>query len=101
MNYFKQVRNLIKQEKLFSFIYIIGTGLSITMVMTLSIVYYIKIGNIYPETNRDRLLVTIIGIEKREGSMYAGQLSYHVIETCLKSLKTAQAVTAVTGGYGN
>lgn len=55
--YFKQAWNLLRQEKLFSAIHIIGTGLSITIVMVLSIVFYIKIANIYPETNRDRMLV--------------------------------------------
>ena len=40
LQYFKQAWNLIKQEKLFSSIYIIGTRLSITIVMVLSIVFY-------------------------------------------------------------
>ncbi|MDR1406928.1 MAG: ABC transporter permease, partial [Tannerella sp.] len=55
--YFRQAWNIIRQERLFSFIYIAGTGLSITVVMALSIVFYIKLANIYPETNRDRMLV--------------------------------------------
>ena len=35
--YFKQAWNLMRQEKLFSAIYIIGTGLAVSMVMALSI----------------------------------------------------------------
>jgi hypothetical protein len=37
LQYFKQAWNIIRQEKLFSSIYIVGTGLSITVVMVLSI----------------------------------------------------------------
>ncbi|MFA6876629.1 MAG: ABC transporter permease, partial [Parabacteroides sp.] len=55
--YFKQAWNLIRQEKLFSLIYILGTGLSVAMVMVLSIIFYVRIANVYPETNRSRTLV--------------------------------------------
>ncbi|MDR3217775.1 MAG: ABC transporter permease [Dysgonamonadaceae bacterium] len=98
--HFKQAWNLIKQEKLFSSIYIIGTGLSITIVMVLSIVFYIKIANIYPETNRDRMLIVDSGVEKfknDEGGWWSSSLSLSVIETCFQSLESAEAVTALFG----
>jgi putative ABC transport system permease protein len=38
-HYFKQAWNLLRQEKVFSSIYILGTGLSVTVVMALSIVF--------------------------------------------------------------
>lgn len=99
--YFKQAWNLIKQEKLFSSLYIIGTGLSITIVMVLSIVYYIKIANIYPETDRDRMLVIKSGIENSDkDGLSRGQLSLNVIETCFRSLQEAEAVSAVYTPYG-
>jgi putative ABC transport system permease protein len=100
--YFKQVRNLLRQEKLFSILYIVGTGLSITVVMVLSIVYYIRIANVYPETNRDRLLATSFIVEtyKNEGWDGSNSLSYPFIETCFRSLKSAEAVTAIhKAGY--
>ena len=100
IQYFKQAWNLIKQEKLFSTIYIIGTGLSITIVMVLSIVFYVKTANIYPETNRDRLLSVRNGAEYYEdGSMSSSSLAYSTIEKCFFSLKSAEAVTAVTSSY--
>ena len=37
--------------------YLIGTAVSITLAMTLFIIFYIKLGNIYPEENRDRMVV--------------------------------------------
>ncbi|MDR1331304.1 MAG: ABC transporter permease [Tannerella sp.] len=97
LQYFKQAWNIIRQEKLFSSIYIVGTGLSITVVMVLSIVFYIKIANIYPETNRDRLLVvkSALGKEAKTNSQYSSSLAYSVVETCFLSLESAEAVSAV------
>jgi putative ABC transport system permease protein len=98
LNYFKQAWNLMRQEKLFSAIYIVGTGLSIMVVMVLSIVFYIKIANIYPETNRNRMLIVGSGVEKsknNEDGWWSSNLSLNVIETCFQSLKSAEAVTAL------
>lgn len=41
--YLKQAWALIRQERLFSSVYIVGTGLAISLVMVLSIVFYVKI----------------------------------------------------------
>ena len=96
IQYFKQAWTLIRQEKLFSSIYIIGTGLSVTIVMIVSIVFYLKIANIYPETHRDRMLTVSMATEKSTKGGYnsSAMLSSHVVETCFKSLKSAEAVTA-------
>ena len=48
---------MLKQQPLFSCFYIVATGLAISMVMVLAVLYYIKIGDIYPETHRSRMLV--------------------------------------------
>jgi len=93
--YFKQAWNLLRQEKLFSSIYIAGTGLSIAVVMVLSIVYYIKIANVYPETNRDRLLIIDKGVAKSKNNMSSGYISYPIVDKYFYSLTSAEAVTAV------
>ncbi len=94
--YLKQALNLLKQEKLFSSIYILGTGLSIMVVMVLSIVFYVKIANIYPELNRSRVLCVKNAAEFYEnGGMSASQLAYSTVEKCFYSLKTAEAVTGI------
>jgi putative ABC transport system permease protein len=95
-HYFKQAWNLLRQEKLFSGIYILGTGLSITVVMVLSIVFYIKIANIYPETNRDRILVVQKASEINGDNWRNASLSYPLIETCFQTLNSAEAVTAIS-----
>lgn len=88
--YFKQAWQLLRQEKLFSSIYILGTGLSISMVMVLTIIYYVKIADIYPETNRSRMLILKNGQVKRpDGSSATSSLSLTMLQTCLADLKTA------------
>lgn len=94
--YFKQAWQLLRQEKLFSSIYILGTGLSISMVMVLTIIYYVKIADIYPETNRSRMLILKNGQVKRpDGSSATSSLSLTMLQTCLADLKTAEAVSIV------
>lgn len=101
--YLKQAWTLLRQEKLFSAIYIIGTGLSITMVMVLAIVYYVKIANVYPESNRDRLLSVKSGYEIKKDNAdgwYNSRLSLKTVDACFRSLQHAEAVTAIYEPYG-
>ena len=94
--YFKQAWNLIKQEKLFSSIYILGTALSIMIVMVLSIILYLKIANIYPETNRDRMLIVKSGtVTGKNKGVTSASLSLKLIETCLMPLKNAKAIAII------
>ena len=51
--YIKQAWTMMKQSKLFTSIYVAGTGLSIAFTMVLFIVYYVKFAPIYPEYIRD------------------------------------------------
>ena len=55
--YFRQAMQMLRQNKFFSIVYITGTGLAITMVMVLAILYYFRTGNITPESNRDRMMI--------------------------------------------
>ena len=45
---------MMREEKLFSGIYIVGTALAIAFTMVMAVVYYIKLAPIYPESNRAR-----------------------------------------------
>ena len=40
--YLKQAWTLIKQHRLFTGIYVVGTGLSIALTMTMFIIFYVK-----------------------------------------------------------
>lgn len=55
--YLKQAWEAMRQSPLFSSVYVVGTGLSIALTMTLFIIFYVKTAPIYPEYNRDRTLV--------------------------------------------
>ena len=55
--YLKQAWAMLRQNRLFSSIYVVGTGLSIALTMTVFIIFYVKTAPIYPEYNRDRTVV--------------------------------------------
>ena len=53
----RQAWTMMKQQKLFTSIYIAGTAISIAMAMTIFVVLYIKLGPLYPKENRDRMVI--------------------------------------------
>ena len=55
--YLKQAWTLLKQNRFFSAVYIIGTGLAISMVMVLAIVFHIRTANMEPEADRRRMVL--------------------------------------------
>ena len=54
MGYFKQALAMMREEKLYSAMYICGTALAIAFTMLIAEVYYIKTANIAPEVNRSK-----------------------------------------------
>ena len=98
MLYFKQAWQLIRQEPLFSLIYIVGTGLSISVVMTVVIVFYIRVADLYPETNRSRMLIVKCGEAKSAtddwSNSYDG-FSRRTVDACFSSLQEAETVCFV------
>lgn len=98
---FKQAWQLLRQNRLYSTVYILATGLSISMVMVLAILFYLKIANIYPETNRDRLLVVEWArTTNAKGDNGESRLSLDAVKQCVYSLQTAEATTAIYGMWG-
>lgn len=87
-SYFKQAWTLIKQNVLFTSIYVIGTGLSIALIMTIFIIFYVKFCPIYPEYNRNRTLVLkhMNSKVKENGSSTGSQIAYYVGKEMLKGL---------------
>ena len=53
----RQAWTMMKQHRLFTGMYLIGTAVSIALAMTLFIIFYIKLGPVYPEYNRHRMVV--------------------------------------------
>lgn len=97
-NYFRQAWTLVRQHKLFTGIYVVGTGLSITLVMTLFIIFYVKFGPVYPEYNRNRTLV-VKPIKrypkgKPENWSINGGVAYYVIDEMLTGLTHVELVAS-------
>ena len=95
---------MMKQNRLFTTIYVMGTGLSIALVMTLFIIFYVKFAPIYPEYNRNRTLVvstTQLTSKANAGNWSRNSgTSYWFTTQLLAELKHAEAVAAVLDTWG-
>ena len=65
--YVRQALHMMKEEKLFSGIYIAGTALAIAFTMVIAVVYYAKLADIEPEVNRSRTVYVTMNAYMREG----------------------------------
>lgn len=99
--YLKQAWELMKQNRLFSTLYIAGTGLAIAMTMIMAIVHYVKIAPVYPETNRMRTLYLTNSSFKdiQENGMVNWAFSLQAVREWFYPLKTVEAVTATYSSY--
>ena len=50
--YFRQVLAMMREEKLYSAMYIAGTALAVAFVMLIAEVYYVKVADMAPEVRR-------------------------------------------------
>ncbi|MBQ5662879.1 MAG: ABC transporter permease [Bacteroidaceae bacterium] len=77
--FFRQAWTMMKQQRLFTSIYIAGTAASIAMAMTIFVILYIKLGPLYPEENRDRMLIfteVVVADDEGRGSIFNPRLKY-------------------------
>ncbi len=94
--YFKQAWTLLRQERVFSLIYIVGTGLAASMIMALIVGMTILLTNIYPETHRDRLLIADYGrVLLEDGTQMFAGLSEKAIHTCFDGMEHVEAMAVV------
>lgn len=94
--YLTQVFTLLKQNRLFSMLYIVGTGLAIAMTVIVAVVYYVKLAPIYPEENRkNTLYLTHVSFKsEQESRTYQSALSYRALQEWIYPLKNVVAVSA-------
>lgn len=99
--YLKQAWQLMKQNRFFSAIYIIGTGLAISMVMVMAVVYHISTANIAPETNRDRMyyLDGAIYTYPDNGGSSSSSLGPQLLKETILEMKTPEAVAITTNPF--
>ena len=99
--YFKQALALFRQNRLFSTLYIAGTGLAIAMTVVMAVVYYVKLAPVYPEENRaNTLYLTNASFHSdKEKMTYQSGLSYQALQEWMYPLKNVVEVSAIVD-YG-
>ncbi|MDR2915166.1 MAG: ABC transporter permease [Tannerella sp.] len=100
--YFKQAVEMLKQNKFFSIISILGTALAIMMIMSIIISDEVKNISIAPENNRDRTLyLTYQSLTDSLGggnySKSTGSISYEIIKNYISLLQTPELISVQTG----
>ena len=100
--YFKQAWMMIRQNKLFSGIYISGTGLSIALTMTLFVIIYIKFAPLYPEYKRDRtLIIDMVETTPKDSThknWWQNCVNYKLVEM-IRQLPSVDAVTGIAADW--
>ena len=100
--YFRQAWSQLRQQPLISTVNILGTALSIFLIMLVVMMQQVKIAPFAPESARDRFLhvrYSSIGYDKwGEGNTSNGPMSARTGRELYKSLETPEAVTIYTVG---
>ncbi|MCD8260811.1 MAG: hypothetical protein LUD15_04390 [Bacteroides sp.] len=97
--YSKQAYRLLQENRFLSIISILGTALSIAMIMVVVILFRAKTADTIPEVNRSRsLYVKLATARSGKGSMNMARLSVLDVKEVFYPLTTPEVVTAVYGG---
>lgn len=94
---------MMRQNRLFSGIYISGTGLSIALTMTLFVILYVNFAPLYPEYKRDRtLLINSVTKTPKDttSSNYWQSTPNHILIEKLRKLQNVEAVTGIVCEWG-
>ena len=96
--YLKISLQSIRENPLVSSISILGTALSIAMIMVVVLIFQIKSADYAPETKRGRMLYVQrvqVGAKEGEGGRNNGGMSAEVVRECFYNLNSPEAVTAI------
>ena len=106
--YLKQAWELMKQNRLFSTLYIVGTALAIAMTMMMAIIYYVRLAPVYPEERRGTTLTTLyMGSLKLSETMEGGWAwwtngySHRAVTEWLRLLEDVAVVSGHCSGWRN
>ena len=95
--YLKQAWQMMKQQKLFSTIYIVGTALAVCF--TLAVVYsvYIRVAGFYPDYDKANTYKMLpIKVKMADGKEYnVYNLSHQTVNEWCRSLKDVEGVTTL------
>lgn len=103
MNILKQAWVHVKSQKMLSIISVIGTALSIFLIMVVVMLQQVQVAPFAPESNRDRFLhakaASIVGANGAPTHWESnGCISYRSARYLFEELKTPEAVTIYTPG---
>ena len=93
-SYLKQAWALLRQNPLFSTLYIVGTGLAIGMTMAVALIFYVKLAPVYPEENRGRTLYLQRAMFTGEKQSWQSGLSYAALQDWALGFENAEAISA-------
>ena len=95
MRYFRQALALMREEKLYSAMYIAGTALAVAFVMLIAEVYYVKVADIAPEVHRSTTYyLPNLEIKNSDGSEMKG-INQWMFRDLFQKMQTPECVTGV------
>jgi putative ABC transport system permease protein len=92
--YVRQACELIRQNKLFSGLYMAGTALAIAMTTTIAVICYVKLAPVYPVVNRAHTSCLLNAGFEKDGQTLNWSVSYKFAENYMRKVKHADLVTA-------
>ena len=95
MRYFRQALAQIREEKLYSAMYIAGTALAVAFVMLIAEVYYVKVADIAPEVRRSTTYY-LYGYGMKNEPSRLGNIVHDDFRDLFQKMKTPECITAVT-----
>ena len=101
---FRHAFALIREDKLFSAIYVAGTAVAIASAMVIAIVFNMLLADIPPEVNRSRTLYVynrFIPGEKSDDIPYHQGLSSVALDSCYRRMACVEAATGTIPAYQN
>ena len=103
--YLKQAWELMKQNRLFSTLYIVGTALAIAMTMMMAIIYYVRLAPVYPEGRRGTTLYmgSLKLSETMEGgwAWWTNGYSHRAVTEWLRPMEDVAVVSGHCSGWRN
>jgi len=95
-HYIKQALQMLKENPLVNTISILGTALSIAVIMVLVLVFQINNAGYAPESNRSRMLYFPgISVKSDSGSGNGSGMSVETLKDCIYPLQIPEVTTAV------
>jgi putative ABC transport system permease protein len=99
MRYFRQALALMREEKLYSAMYIAGTALAVAFVMLIAEVYYVRVADIEPESRRSKTYVlTCMEYQDKSTEMLAS-ITHDVYRDLFQRMQAPEEMMAVMPMY--